>query len=60
MCRTHSVLQEEPGKSTTVDSESRNEDGASDFLNVRIHSPSKVSSYNPIGLVTIQYTDSLV
>ena len=48
MCRTHSTLQEEPGKPATADSESNNEDDASDLLDVRIRCPFKASSYNPI------------
>ena len=60
MCRTHSTLQEEPGESATVDTESNNEDDASDLLDVRAHSPFNASPYNPIGSVTIQHTGSLV
>ena len=53
MCRTHSTPQEEPGESTTMDSQLNNEDDASDLLDVRVDSPFKTSSYDPIGLVTL-------
>ena len=60
MCRTHSTLQEELGKSATVDSESNNEDDTSDLLDVCVHCPFSASSDNPIDPVTIQHTGSLV
>ena len=58
--RTYCILQEEPGKSGTVDSEGNNEDDASDLLDVRVRSAFNASSYSPIGPVTIEHTRSLI
>ena len=58
--RTYCSVQDEPGKSGTVDSESNNEDDASDLLDVRVQFPFKVSSYGPTGPVTIEHTRSLI
>ena len=58
--RTYCIVQDEPGKSGTVDSESNNEDDASDLLDVRVRSAFNASSYNPTGPVTIEHTRSLI
>ena len=60
VCHTNSTLQEDPGKSTTVNSQLNNEDDASDLLDVCVDSPFKASSYSPIGPVSIQHTGSLI
>ena len=60
MRRTYCILQEEPGKSATVDSESNNEDDASDLLDVRVWFSFNASSYGSSGTVTIEHTRSLI